>query len=65
MCMRDLAEGVSAKDENVDDGSRETRFLGESREKRKVKIQINLWEILEIQRNRRFAIFDGRARKAN
>lgn len=63
--MRDLAEGVSAKDENVDDGSRETRFLGESREKRKVKIQINLWEILEIQRNRRFAIFDGRARKAN
>lgn len=66
---RDLADGISAKDENVGDRGRETRFLGESRET-KMEIQINLWEIRQIQiirrrRNRRLAIFDGRARTEN
>lgn len=36
---RDLAEGISAKDENVEDGSRETRFFGESRAKKKKKMK--------------------------
>lgn len=59
--MRDLAEGKKreGREEQRNKVSRRIR------EKKKMKIQINLWEILEIQRNRRFAIFDGRARKAN
>lgn len=63
--ISDLAEGLSGKEENIDERSRGRRFLGESREKKMMKIQINLWEIQEIQRIRRFAIFDGRAKKAN
>lgn len=44
---RDLAEGISEKDENVDERNRETKFLGESREK-KMEIQINLWEFSTV-----------------